>query len=200
MALPVARTRDEAHLYMDLHPCEVCGAVDVDWAAALVDDGGRPARRYSGSCKGCGSARAFVFGLPPRPLLPDADDVVFFGGPEPSRLLDAGEWLAVADLCAKASAPAPDAPIGPDGVPVADRAGREALAIAAAAMDEVLKFIPSGGTEVPDEAFWSEAGRDVRQADPGRFERGRLGIVRDTYREFLSRWRAGAASAGRSDD
>ena len=31
MALPVARTRDEAHLYMDMRPCVTCGKSEVHW-------------------------------------------------------------------------------------------------------------------------------------------------------------------------
>ena len=44
MALPLARTRDEALLYMDLHPCENCGATRADWKNGLTSDEGVPAR------------------------------------------------------------------------------------------------------------------------------------------------------------
>ena len=43
MALPVARTRDEAHLYMDMRPCPKCGKSDVHWDSALTSDEGAPA-------------------------------------------------------------------------------------------------------------------------------------------------------------
>jgi hypothetical protein len=178
--LPAARTRDEAHLYMDLNPCE-CGEVDVTWQSSLTDQNGVPARRYSGGCPGCGQQREFLFGLPQRPLVPGPEEIVLFGGPECSQLLDAGEWLLVADLCARAGSVRPDDPEG-------HRAeARESMAIAAAAVQEVLKFVPAGADEVPDTGFWTERGRAVRHQEPGRFRRRPLAIVRDTYRDALDR-------------
>ncbi len=177
--LPVARTRDEAHLYMDLHPCEACGSVDVAWDSALAAEDGAPARRYFGRCGGCGAEREFVFALPERPELPGPRDVVFFGS-ERSQLLDAGEWLLVSDLCAQAGS----VPAGSER----ERAeARESMAIAAAAVAEVLKFVPPGGDDVPDGAFWSDRGRTVREQEPGRFRRRRLTIVGNTYRDALDR-------------
>jgi hypothetical protein len=95
-------------------------------------------------------------------------------------LLDAGEWLLVSDLCAQAGS----IPAGSD----AERSGaRESMAIAAAAVTEVLKFVPAGAEEVSDSGFWSDRGRTVREREPGRFRRRRLNIVRDTYRDALDR-------------
>lgn len=179
MTLPAARTRDEAHLYMDMNPCERCGDVEVVWESALTDRDGVPARRYWGNCGDCGAHREFVFALPERPLAPEEGALVFFGGPEPSRLLDPGEWLLVADLCAQAAA-------APDGSPPAADA-RESLAIAVAAVNEILKFVPAGENAVPESAFWTDRGRTVHQQEPGRFTRRRLLIVRDAYQDALYR-------------
>ena len=173
MALPVARTRDEAHLYLDLHPCETCGSAEVTWRSGLVEAGGSLAARYAGTCEGCGTPRSHLFGLPERETF--SDRFPAFGGAEPSQLLDAGEWLWVADLTA-GNVPADDA----DGA-------RQALAIAMAAVEEVVKFIPPGRDEVPEGAFWSERGRRLRAAEPGRFQVERLLIVRDTYRRLAER-------------
>ena len=183
MALPVARTRDEAHLYMDMRPCVTCGKSEVHWDTALTTDDGSPARRYTGTCPGCGSAREFIFRLPIRPLLPRPGDVVLFGAEEPSELLDAGEWLYVADICAQAAVGGPDREPGPILTPEA----RESLIVAIAAMDEVLKFIADGRDEVPRGGFWSDRGRRLRQTEPGRFCRRRLLSVRNSYRDALSR-------------
>ena len=170
MTLPVARTRDEAHLYMDLHPCEECGAIDVVWRHATVYVDGGIGGGYFGSCPGCGAKREFVFALPEREWV--VAEFPNFGGPEPSRLLDAGEWLWVADRAA-------------GNAPAGDPAGeRRALALASQAVAEVLKFIPDGEELVPEAAFWTERGREVHSAEPGRFSRGRLQVVRDTYREL----------------
>jgi hypothetical protein len=172
MTFAVARTRDEAHLYLDLHPCP-CGSVDTTWRSGLVSADGGPANRYSGTCGGCGAEREYIFGLPERPVMPSGYPT--FGGEEPSQLLDAGEWLWVADLTA-------------GNVPVDDEAeARRTLAVATAAVEEVVKFIPPGADEVPDDGFWSRRGQEVRTAEPGRFELDRLLIVRDTYRDLVAR-------------
>lgn len=162
--LPVARTRDEAHLYMDLHGCPQCGNVDVVWAEGLVDVEGVAGRRYDGVCPGCGVRREFVFALPERPTPPRPGQQVTFGAQdEPSTLLDAGQWLAIADMMALAAGLA---------VPAPER--QESLAIAVACVDEVLKFLPEGAEEPPASAFRSGDGRAERDRDPGRFRRDAL--------------------------
>ncbi len=178
--VPLARSRDEAHLYLDLHPCHRCGSVDVRWEDALVVVSQGPARRYFGTCRGCGQERDFVFLLPERRGLPPAGPGVSFGDGRPSQLLDAGEWLWVADLTA-------------GRVPTDDPPGAwRALAIATAAVDEILKFLPDGADEAPDSAFWSVRGRRVRAEEPGRFRRDRLVRMRDFYRERRDAHRSGA--------
>lgn len=166
----VARTRDEAHLYLDLHPCDRCGSVDVTWRNELVNVAGELVSRYSGTCPGCALKREFLFGLPEHEVVPQGYPT--FGGTEPSRLLDAGEWLWVADVTA--------ASIG------ADDSG-DAVAIAIAAIEEVVKFIPPGQDEVPEAAFWSDGGRQVRDSDPARFRREQLLVFRETCRDLASR-------------
>ncbi|CNE56625.1 Uncharacterised protein [Mycobacterium tuberculosis] len=171
--LRLARTRDEAHLYMDLHPCQRCGSVEVTWKSGLRQAGGELVRAYSGPCGQCGDEREFVFRLPEPGTVPVSGGRYHFGGDAPSELLDAGEWLRVADLTAS-------------NVPVDHpTAALNALSIAVAAMNEVLKFIPPGADRVPDTAFWTEQGREVRAREPGRFDRERLAIVRDGYRSAL---------------
>jgi len=167
VALPVVRTRDEAHLYFDLHPCPECGSVDLTWEHAAVSVDGEPASEYYCTCPGCDTEREFVFALPKREFV--SAEFPNFGGPEPSQLLDAGEWMWVADLTA-------------GNVPPDDPAQeRQALRIATKAVAEAIKFIPTGQEDVPDDAFWTERGRQIRSAEPGRFNRGRLLVVRDTY-------------------
>lgn len=173
MALPVVRSRDEAHLYMDLHPCERCQSAETAWQSALASDEGEPARRYYGTCEGCGAPREFVFRLPERPAVPGPDDVLFFGGPEPSQLLDPGEWQLVADTGVRAGgAPA-------TGDPAVDGERKRSFELAIAAIGEILKFIPEGHDAVPESAFWTPHGRAVYQENPKRFRR-----------ETLQRWQA----------
>ncbi|WP_326820138.1 hypothetical protein [Streptosporangium sp. NBC_01756] len=172
MPFPVARSRDEAHLYLDLHPCG-CGSADTTWESALANAGGEPVSWYTGVCPGCGTEREFLFGLPER----EVASVRFpaFGGPEPSQLLDAGEWLWVADLTAG------NVPVGEPGEAL------QALTIAMAAIEEVMKFVSPGQEEVSDGGFWSERGQRVRAAAPGRFRLNRLLVVRNTYRDLAAR-------------
>ncbi len=169
MPFAVARSRDEAHLYLDLHPCDECGSAETAWDSALAVGDGELASRYSGICSACGARREFWFGLPEREVMPV--EYPTFGGPEPSQLLDAGQWRLVADLTS-------------GSVPDDDLAeARRSLAIAAAAIGEVLKFVPPGADQVPDEGFWSAPGRQARDEDPARFTRERLQTARTAYRE-----------------
>jgi hypothetical protein len=168
MALPVARTRDEAHLYMDLHPCPRCGGVNVTWESALTSDEGRPARRYHGVCEGCQTLREFVFRLPERPALPGPGDLVFFGGPEPSELFDAGEWRLLAEVGIREGS----APRSSDPTVNAER--RQSFALAVAAFSEMLKFIPEGADEVPESSFWTPHGRAAYDNNPAHFSRNYL--------------------------
>ena len=80
MVLPVVRTRDEAHLYLDLRPCD-CGSVETDWESGVVAVDSMLATAYSGTCSACGTEREFVFALPEREVLPEGFPA--FGGPEP---------------------------------------------------------------------------------------------------------------------
>ena len=164
----IARTRDEVLLYLELHPCLDCGTVETSWEDGLAQVDDELVITYAGSCPGCGAEREYLFGLPQRETPGDFPN---FGGPEPSELLDAGQWLAVADRAA-------------GSVAVDDRSevAEAVMAIARAAVAEVVKFIPPGADVVPEDAFWTCAGRDIREAEPGRFRLERLLVVRDSYR------------------
>ena len=53
------------------------------------------------------------------------------------------------------------------------------------ALQEVLKFIPPGADQVPADALFSAAGKQVCLAEPGRFRRARLEAVLGGYRDTL---------------
>jgi hypothetical protein len=169
MAFAVARTRDEAQLYLELHPCPDCGSLDAPWQQALVSIDGELASSYAATCPGCGAEREYLFGLPARET--SVRGWPTFGGPEPSELLDAGQWLQVADS-AVAVVPTDPAEAG------------KVLAVAQAAIAEVIKFVPAGADAVPEDEFWTPEGQAVREAEPGRFRLERLLIARDTYHEL----------------
>ncbi|MGW6197221.1 hypothetical protein ACWF0M_13845 [Kribbella sp. NPDC055110] len=163
--LPVARTRDEARLYLDLTPC-ACGEVDAAWqhATGLLD--GELVSVYDGTCPQCDAEREYTFALPERET---AADYPNFGGAEPSQLIDPGRWMALADQLA-GNLPADD----PETL-------TQALQFAAAAVAEVVKFIPPTATAVPADAFWTPEGQAIFNAEPSRFHRARLEITRQTY-------------------
>ncbi|MFI6791927.1 hypothetical protein ACIBG4_31820 [Nonomuraea sp. NPDC050383] len=167
MTLPVARTRDEALLHLDLTPC-ACGSVETPWESGVVGVAEELAVAYAGICADCGAEREYVFGLPEQETAPHGWPT--FGGAEPSQLIDAGEWLWVADQVGSSVPPDPEE-------------GARALAMARAAVEEVLKFVSEGRDRVPEQAFWTDRGLRVHAAEPGRFRVERLLVVRDTYRD-----------------
>ncbi|HEU4426198.1 MAG TPA: hypothetical protein VFR67_26975 [Pilimelia sp.] len=178
----VARSNLEAHLFMDLRPCG-CGDARFERASSVVAlPGGSLASRYAGTCARCGTAREFVFALPPQAGRTAAEDIRY-GGAEPSELLDAGEWLWTADTYARAVPADPHRLAEPDR-----RRARARLAAAAAAVDEVLKFVPPGGDRVPEAAVRTPLGGSVYRREPGRFRAARLAAVRDAYRAALRRF------------
>jgi len=171
--LKLARTNAEAHLFMDLHPCD-CGEHRFARQSSVVMLEGDLASRYAGACARCGAERRFEFRVPEEILAPPASGVQF-GGPEPSQLLDPGEWLGVADDHARR------VPTGAKLDGDALRAARHDLAVAVAALDEICKFAPPGAAEVPSSAFFSPLGRATWDKEPGRFRLVRLQAVRKAY-------------------
>ncbi len=176
MALRLARTNEEAHLYMDLHPCE-CGEIQFPRSSSVVETAeGGLASRYTGTCPQDGARREFTFRLPQRLAAPPGDGAVSYGGAEPSELIDPGEWLSIADAYAR-NVPADTVSLAAEGLAQA----RSMLSRAVAAIDEVLKFIPAGDDRVPERAFVTDRGRAAYAKEPGRFRRPRLEAVRSTY-------------------
>ncbi|ADB32348.1 hypothetical protein Kfla_3287 [Kribbella flavida DSM 17836] len=165
----IARTGDETLLFLELHPCPDCGSIETPWEHGLADDDGELVISYAGVCSQCGAERQYLFGLPERESV---GPFPHFGGPEASELLDAGQWLAVADSAAESV---------PADAPADDSHAATVMSIARAAVEEVLKFVPPGADAVPDDAFWTDDGRAVRDAEPGRFRVERLLVVRDSY-------------------
>src|SRR4051812_12906365 len=175
MAALYARTFDEANLYMDLRPCE-CGEVDFNPESGLSTVRGVRTLRCAGDCVTCGTAREFVFELPAE-LPPFGAGVTYGPAGEPSRLLDAGEWLAVAGLMDRMAAgvqgddPALD-PSQLSGLSDDALTGiYDLLGSALAAVEEAAKFLPAGADRVPDRGVWTDTGRMVRELAPERLTR-----------------------------
>ncbi len=182
MTLRLARTNGEAHLYMEMNPCPVCGESEFDPGSSVVVVDGDLVSRYAGPCPRCRNPREFLFRIPEDVIIPDEEDPVF-GGDQPSELIDAGEWVWLADLIASHT------PARPHGMDADERRqARIDLKAAAAAISEALKFLPPGADTLPPEALWTDRGREVYEDDPGQFRRGRLEVVERTYRELAERF------------
>ncbi|MGO4462736.1 hypothetical protein AB4039_36445 [Streptomyces sp. M-16] len=157
----IARSAQEAHLYMDLHVC-VCGATQFDRQHRLEDREGLLVSVYEGTCPQCGRTRSYEFTMPDGwPPAPPA-----FGGPEPSQIIDPGEFMWVSDRLSTESG------LRLLNTPRAEhREIRPTAAYGTAALEEVAKFLPEGADRIPEERFTSERGREIYAKDPTRFTR-----------------------------
>jgi len=161
-----ARSLAEARLYIANEPCATCGADGFSAPSRMVERGEQLGMACDGYCPRCGAARAFALELGDARVPPDA-----WGGTDPSTLIDAGEWLVLAETWAS-RAPA----TGPSAE----------LARAIAALGEVLKFYPPGDDLPPKHAFFTARGRRAYLADPARFERAQIEIVLGAWRELAA--------------
>lgn len=162
---------------MDLNPCR-CGEIEFEPKHWLEQSGDALVARYEGVCPGCGVQRSFEFALESE--LPPAPPA--YGGDRPSQIIDPGQFLHVAQRLASA-VPADPADLDDEEDP---EDARDLLAMAVAALEEVLKFVPDGADRVPEEAFTAPEGWMIYHREPGRFRRERLESVLGAYRESLA--------------
>lgn len=172
------RSSEESRLFLELQPCAGCGGPALEVVAQWLgeDADGVLVSGYQTRCARCDAAAEFEFTVPVDPPAPP-----WFGGSEPSQLIDAGQFCAVArDLAAAV-------PADPAHCPPGERAdAREAMALAVAALAEVGKFLPADGDEVPPAAFFTPAGRAEYGADPTQFTRRRLTVLDRRYQQVLA--------------
>jgi hypothetical protein len=177
--LPRPRSAAERRLYFDLRPCE-CGASSFTQdELTVVPNGAEYAMRYAGTCVYCGRARRFEVALSEE--LTPAEFVGWAPGNTPSQIFDAGQWLLLAHaFSGQAVAFANDDDFHSQRVWMTIISGHAAQGVhyllirSAAAVDEVLKFLPPGADRVPDSAFWTDAGNVARRELPDRFTRAAL--------------------------
>lgn len=177
----VARSPEECHLYMELQPCS-CGEDGFTWSRHRQERrGDRLVSVYQGPCSRCSAQRRFEFEVPAVPPPPPA-----YGGEEPSRIVDPGEFYAVSAELAE-SVPDDPAALAPDDLDEA----YGLVEMSVAALAEVLKFVPAGADAVPPEAFFTPGGRRVYQARPAEFGRDRLeALLADRRRRLAAYERA----------
>jgi hypothetical protein len=177
--LPPARSALEASIAVFLEACPNCGAHGLEAVPETVVAGGDVALRFAGPCSTCGAPREYLFAR--------ADEVITgeqqIGGDDPSRLLDAGQWVGYALFLTDGT------PETPDGMPAEDRAdARLDLLLAADALAEALKFLPADADEVPRSAVWTEAGLAVFDEAPSRLGRAWLTYTMEGYRRWAGRF------------
>jgi hypothetical protein len=168
--------------YMLLHACE-CGTRELlkDEAGEPLSEG-RVLTRWTGTCGSCGRAREFEFDGPEiGPGVSKRFTRTYGHGL--SEIIDPGEFLWLAEHHAR------KAPSDPAGLTVLARAyARGYLAMAVAAVDEALKFLPPGAFDMPAAAFTSKTGTEMWQAEPGRFSRARLEAYRRGLEQVFDRY------------
>jgi hypothetical protein len=172
-----ARSMAEARLYMDLQPCSGCARRGFAEPGRLVEHGESLAVDSRGYCPRCGAARSFTLLLADERVAPRG-----FGNADASTLIDAGEWLLLAEELGTRVPAAAEA---------LDREGRARaraeLERALAALAEVVKVIPAGAERPPAAAFFSERGVQAHRDQPGRFTRTRLEATRQVWRALAAR-------------
>jgi hypothetical protein len=171
----IARSSQEAHLYMDLHPC-VCGETDFERQHRLENHDGNSVSVYEGTCPQCSRIRTFEFRMSTEhPPAPPA-----FGGAEPSRIIDPGEFLWMGDrISTQAAHRLLNTPHSEH------RDVRPAVAYGLALFEEVAKFLPKGEDRIPEELFTSERGQATYERDPSRFTRIEINDFLERKRQIL---------------
>jgi hypothetical protein len=178
MAARRARTVVEAHLYLDLLRADgSLGDDDPGDPAAWTRLTGSPTSRVL-RADGAGG-RFPPFDIPIAPATAGGPRF----GPGASTLIDAGQWLEMAELYVEQAVEAEQAATGTGD---ADLRAEALLAwrFAVDVAGEVLRFLPAGADELPDTAFWTERGRAARRADPTRFTRAALQHRLRTYQQL----------------
>jgi hypothetical protein len=171
MARLRARTIVEAHLYLDLMRAdgELGDADPGDPAAWTTLTEGPDAWTLHADGAG-GAFDPFDITIAYADVADARRSGIRFGV-RTSTLIDAGQWQ---ELGTAYSEQAIEAELTAAGAPDDAELRAEALQSWDFAIDvtgEALRFLPTGVTEMPPAAFWSERGRTAYQEDPDRFSR-----------------------------
>ena len=172
----ISRSSAECHLYIELRPC-VCGETRAPWKHRLESRVDALVAVHEGVCDLCERRWEFEFALDP-----EISAIGKFGGNKPSQIVDAGQFLAVADAAAHA------VPGEMSRIDDLSRQRARALMLrAVAAIEEVLKFIPPGADRIAMESLFAPMSKEMYLAEPGRFRKSRLEAVLSVYRQAVTR-------------
>lgn len=162
--LPV-HSLGEAHLYVSVTPCPGCAGAWRTNRAHREDD----LMVVEVECAACLSGHTFRFELIEGQW--PAEDATDRGrinpSPEPSRVIDAAQWLTLFQVILDAAGKSADRE-------AVRRLGYEA----AQCLEEALKFYSLDSEDPPADAFFSEATRRRFSEHPDHFQRSRLLALR----------------------
>jgi len=163
----VARYSFECLVYIEFHPCDCgsSGAMDV----RIARQGECNVAIYESSCGGCRRSRRFDF------IIGDEHEAR-------STIVDAGQWLLVAERIAKQLPADLQLLSGEER-----RWARVELERAIIALEEALKFVPVDKDRVPFDALFSERGKSLHGEEAGRFRKPRIQAILAVYRDSLER-------------
>jgi hypothetical protein len=161
MTIIHARTGAEAREYMVLALPECGGDVTVERGDAYAERGLGLVQKYLAGCADAGVRREFEFVTDE---IPEGTVWPQFGyGPQPSTLIDAGQWYLIFARYTEAGRAIADRFLpGPPDLESAEQV-YEWYSRAWGALGEVLKFLPPDVDDAPDSAFWTPQGREIRE-------------------------------------
>lgn len=159
----------EAHLYLMVTPCKLCGTGRTRCTGSHAGDpaGDRPTMVLSTQCEGCGFESDFSFVLPAGVAEAAREDDISAAriseDEAPSRIIDVAQWLTLFRVVTQAAAGQ------------ADKAESRRLGYEAAqCLDEALKFYQEDNDLPPESAFLHERSREQAREHPELFARSRL--------------------------
>jgi uncharacterized protein YjbI with pentapeptide repeats len=157
-----ARSIHEMHFAASLAPCPKCGTrIGAEQLHFAVKD---EAWALTGDCPRCGTPRAFTFRTYGDPLTaPTPRDEL--GGPQPSEIISPSRWIAEIDRLLPLLRADPKQ-LGIDEW----KANRDANQRLLVTLNELVKFVPAGATEIPTALLDADEDAD-RGARPERYQR-----------------------------
>jgi hypothetical protein len=159
----------EAHLYLMVTPCKLCGTGRTRCVESRRDSSAEGhVWTVQTRCEGCGFDSPFRFRLSEEPASAEVegDELAaarISAATMPSRIIDVAQWLTLFRVIGEAAAAQADAA-------ESRRLGYEA----AQCLEEALKFYGADNDLPPPEAVFHEASRRQLRERPNLFARGRL--------------------------
>ena len=176
-----AHSQTEAMLYLKASPCRDCSQGPLE----LIDQAAEGSlHRLAARCARCGAECELAF-IWPQPEPPGEAPAQINPTDQPSRIIDAGQWLSLYYLLIESAVASEE-----------DKAAKRRLtAQAGQCLDEALKFYTEDDELPPESAFFTDSSRHAYAEHPERFARQKLRDMRAPLPEMRSRPRRPADKA-----